>query len=225
MRAEIEIRGAGPVGCVLALALSRSARPVVLVENQRVSNSFRPVALSHASRLILERVGVWETLAPTAIDQIHVSQQGAFGRVRLTAAEAGVPALGYVADYASLLEHLLARVEACRTRKESEPGEARLVVHAEGFSEDAKEERYPHDALVALIDADPRAGGTAWERFTPEGPLALLPLAGRYGLVWGMNPERARTLTHAPVGEFLAALQEGFGGRAGQFTGDRKSVV
>ncbi|MEW6691035.1 MAG: FAD-dependent monooxygenase, partial [Pseudomonadota bacterium] len=75
MRAEIEIRGSGPVGCVLALALSHWGKSVVLVEKKTSSNFFRPIALSHASRLILERVGAWRGLAATPIETIHVSQQ------------------------------------------------------------------------------------------------------------------------------------------------------
>src|SRR5262245_30629947 len=120
MGAEIQIRGAGPVGCVLALALSGFGKQVVLVENKRPSASFRPLALSHASRLILERVGAWPSGA-TPIERIHVSQQGAFGRVHLSAAEAGVPALGYVIGYADLLETLLSRVknEALPIRSEA----------------------------------------------------------------------------------------------------------
>jgi 2-octaprenyl-6-methoxyphenol hydroxylase len=217
--ADVEIRGAGPVGCVLALALSRQGRKVTLVENRRSSTPFRPIALSHASRLILERVGAWQGLAPTRISEIHVSQQGGFGRVRLSAAEAGVPALGYVVGYPELHDILFRRVKSSPIALGADAGQAPLVVHAEGLAEDAREKRYPHDALVALVEPDAAARGTAWERFTPEGPLALLPLAGRYGLVWALRPERAQALAEAPAGEFLAALEDALGGRAGRFTG------
>ena len=50
------------------------------------------------------------------------------------------------------------------------------------------------DALVALVQAEPPAAHTAFERFTAEGPLALLPFAGRHALVWSMRPERASAL-------------------------------
>lgn len=216
--ADIEIRGAGPVGCVLALLLSRQGNAVSLVGNSEADKkAFRPLALSDASRLILERVGAWQSLAPAPIERIHVSQQGAFGRARLSAEEAGVPALGYVVAHSDLVEVLLSRVkeEAIAVKG---PGEASLVVHAEGFSEDAKETPYPHDAVVARIGAEPGPSGTAWERFTPEGPLALLPLGRDYGLVWAMSRSRARALSQAPAEEFLGELQESFGARAGRFT-------
>lgn len=219
MRAEVEIQGAGPVGCALALLLAGQGRTVSLKakSDKAKEKTFRPIALSHASRLILERLDAWRELAATPIDTIHVSQQGAFGRALLSAAEAGVPALGYVAEYADLHTLLLEKVKASEIPARNEPGEASLIVHAEGNTDDAAGRPYPHDALVAMVSAEPAAAGTAWERFTPEGPLALLPLAGRYGVVWAMRPERARALAGVPAGEFLDALQQAFGRRAGRF--------
>ena len=219
MPIEISVRGAGPVGCVLALLLHAAGKNVSLVERKAPPEKMplRPIALSHASRLILERIGAWRALAPTPIGTIHISQQGAFGRTCLTAADAGVPALGYVVDYGSLLNCLLSEVGISGIPLDREPGDARLVVHAEGSSSDAKEKDYRQGAIVALVTTRPAAGGTAWERFTPQGPLALLPLGGRYCAVWGMHPERAQALCGAPEAEFLAALADAFGGRAGEF--------
>lgn len=218
--AEIEIRGAGPVGCVLALLLSGHGKTVSLIAKTPATKdkSFRPITLSHASRLILERVGAWPGDGATPIEHIHVSQQGAFGRARLSAAEAGVPALGYVIEYAALHELLWKKVQEAQIPVGAGDGPL-LAVHAEGHAEEAREERYPHDALVAAVAAEPAAGRTAWERFTPEGPLALLPLAGRYGVVWGMSPGQASALADAAAEEFLGALQQAFGTRAGRFTG------
>ena len=213
---EIAIRGAGPVGCVLALLLQQAGREVALHgERSKAPQAFRPIALSHASRLILERAGAWRALSATPIESIHVSQQGGFGRVALAAAEAGVPALGYVTSYAGLLDALLQRVQEAGIGGEA--GEHRLLVHAEGSALDAREKSYRQDAIVALVTPRPAAAGAAWERFTPEGPLALLPLEGRYCLVWGMDPARASALCGAPEAEFLGALAQAFGRRAGEF--------
>jgi 2-octaprenyl-6-methoxyphenol hydroxylase len=71
--------------------------------------------------------------------------------------------------------------------------------------------------VVAEVSTRPGATATAWERFTPEGPLALLPIAGRYGLVWAARPERARELCAATDAAFLAVLAQAFGRRAGEF--------
>ena len=227
MPAEVSVRGAGPVGCVLALLLQQAGRAVALVEKRNdAAPALRPIALSHASRLILERVGAWRALEATPIETIHISQQGAFGRTRLSAADAGVPALGYVVDYTRLLEALLRRVGEAGIGIREEPGESALVVHAEGSSAGAKEKRYAQDAIVALVATRPAAAGTAWERFTPEGPLALLPLGARYCAVWGMRPERAAQLGEAPDAAFLDALAQAFGRRAGTFVSvERRSRV
>src|SRR5258706_6795912 len=173
---DVLIRGAGPVGCALALALRDSGLKVGIAEKASPAAPFRPVALSYASRLILERLGVWRNEAVTPIETIRVSQRGGFGAARLEALDAGVPALGYVADYATLAAALRRAAEAMIT---GEAGEARCVVHAEGASAEAAEKRYAQDALVALVHVEPAARTTAFERFTPQGPLALLPFGAR----------------------------------------------
>jgi 2-octaprenyl-6-methoxyphenol hydroxylase len=220
-QAEIAIHGAGPVGCALSLLLHGQGNAVVLIQKQKAApSSLRPIALSHASRLILERAGAWQTLAPTAIETIHVSQQGSFGRTRLSAADAGVPALGYVVDYRPLLESLQDEVAKRGIRIEPGPVESALAIHAEGSSEETestKEKDYRQEAVVALVTVLPPASGIAWERFTPEGPLALLPMGGRLCVVWGMRPERAQVLCDAPQADFLAALSQAIGRRAGEF--------
>jgi 2-octaprenyl-6-methoxyphenol hydroxylase len=207
MRADVSvdvlILGAGPVGCAAALALRDAGLKVALSGNASARNSFRPLALSYASRLILERLGAWPRITATPIETIRVSQSGGFGRTRLDAADAGVPALGYVTDYTALSEVLLEKARELLTDGEVA---ARCMVHAEGWVSDAHEKRYAQHALVALVKTDPPSRGTAFERFTPEGPLALLPLAGRYAMIWSTRPERAHALAAAGGREFLAAL-------------------
>jgi len=213
--ADILVLGAGPVGCTLALALQGSRHTVRLVDRKPAAGgAFRPIALSHASRLILERVGAWGALRATPITSIHVSQAGAFGRTRMDAGDAGVEALGYVTQYADLLAALRARVRIERDAVDT----PRLAVHAEGTAEEARERRYGHDAVVARVAAEPASRNVAYERFTAEGPLALLPLAGAWALVWSARPERAAALAQTAPQEFLAQLQRAFGDRAGRFT-------
>lgn len=210
---DVLVRGAGPVGCALALALRGSGLQVRIRSSGAAGGAFRPVALSYASRLILERLGVWEGLHATPIQTIHVSQQQGFGRVRMEAGDAGVPALGYVIDYAALVAALQ---RECRGLIGWQEPAARCVVHAEGAASDAEEKRYHQDALVALIATQPPAHGAAFERFTPEGPLALLPLKDRYALVWSCRPQRAAQLLEAAPAAFLQALACAAGTRPGR---------
>jgi 2-octaprenyl-6-methoxyphenol hydroxylase len=216
MPADVQVRGAGPVGCALALLLHAAGRSVALDTGTRTRQAgFRPLALSHASRLILERTGAWS--AATPIRNIHVSRQGAFGRTRMSSDDAGVESLGYVVDYDTLLDALLARITVAGIVGGGSDDEAKLVVHAEGSSPESSEKSYAQEALVALVTPRPAAADTAYERFTPDGPLALLPLAGRYAVVWGMPPARALELCAASEQAFLVALGAAFGRRAGQF--------
>jgi 2-octaprenyl-6-methoxyphenol hydroxylase len=209
---DVLVKGAGPVGCAAALAL-RGSKEVRILEIQSPAAGFRPIVLSYASRLILERLDAWRSLAPTAIDTIHVSQAGGFGRTVFEAGDAGVPALGYVVEYSALMDALRAPARDLFIREEPQ---ARCVVHAEGAAADAEETRYAQDALVASVRFTPAAGNTAFERFTREGPLALLPLGGRHAVVWSMRPERARKLLSAGESEFLAALAAAAGTRPGR---------
>jgi 2-octaprenyl-6-methoxyphenol hydroxylase len=93
---------------------------------------------------------------------------------------------------------------------------ARCVVHAEGTALEAREKRYPQDALVATVLTAPASGTSAFERFTPEGPLALLPLAGRYALIWSCRPEGAAALAQCPEEIFLRKLAAAAGRRPGR---------
>src|SRR5882724_3179557 len=196
---DVLIRGAGPVGCALALALRASGLRVAITDAAATAPGFRPIAVSYASRLILERIGAWTGLPATPIERIVVSQAGSFGRTRLDAADAGVPALGYVTEYAALVERLRSQVAVT-----AEIPAARCIVHAEGAPQSVEGKRYAHDAIVGILHAETSATVTAFERFTSEGPLALLPHAGRYALIWSVRPERAQRLVAASETAFLA---------------------
>jgi 2-octaprenyl-6-methoxyphenol hydroxylase len=213
---DVLIRGAGPVGCALALALRGSRHEVRILGRPSGGPAFRPIALSHASRLILERVGAWGELSVSPIESIHVSQQGGFGRTLMQAADAGVPALGYVTEYSALLAALQS---GCGELFVDDALPARCVVHAEGSADEAgekrREKRYDQHAVIAAVRTRPAAGTTAFERFTPEGPLAMLPLQGGFAVVWSCGPERASDLTQCGEERFLAELGAAAGRRPG----------
>ena len=84
------------------------------------------------------------------------------------------------------------------------------------------EKPYGQSALIANIALGKSHAGCAFERFTDEGPLALLPLVGvpdareRSALVWTLPPERAAQLMECSAEDFLHALQDRFGYRLGR---------
>jgi len=104
---SIVIVGGGPVGATLALLLAKQGVAVTVLEARQQSaayNESRALALSYGSKRILEKLGVWGMLAKsaTAINTIHVSQKGSFGRSKLQANDYKQEALGYVLSYGAL---------------------------------------------------------------------------------------------------------------------------
>jgi 2-polyprenyl-6-methoxyphenol hydroxylase-like FAD-dependent oxidoreductase len=75
---------------------------------------------------------------------------------------------------------------------------AKLVACAEGGLKGAEPDIVEHDywqhALIARLGVANGHGGVAFERFTPEGPIALLPHEGHFALVHVVAPERATEL-------------------------------
>jgi 2-octaprenyl-6-methoxyphenol hydroxylase len=77
---------------------------------------------------------------------------------------------------------------------------------------------YDQVAVVANVGTDRAHEGNAYERFTPAGPLALLPRHdGGLAVIWACRPERAQALLALEEHAYLAQLQSQFGWRAGRF--------
>jgi 2-octaprenyl-6-methoxyphenol hydroxylase len=103
---------------------------------------------------------------------------------------------------------------------------ARLAVAADGAHSvirreagiTATEADYGQIGIVANVATDAPHDGTAYERFTAAGPLALLPLRdGSYTVVWARAPQDAAQTLAANDQEFLGLLQQHFGWRVGKF--------
>lgn len=112
--------------------------------------------------------------------------------------------------------------------------EARLVVAADGARSTVREafgiavsvHDYRQHAVIANVATEKFHEFVAYERFTPAGPIAVLPLAdGRCGVVWTLPPDEAEAVRQLPEPAFLSMLQERFGHRLGRFTrvGERRS--
>lgn len=106
----------------------------------------------------------------------------------------------------------------------SEEMVAELVVLAEGGRLGGSiegvrqsERDYGQWAVVAEVRSDCPHGNRAYERFTPDGPVALLPAGTGFALVWTVRAEEAQAILQLDDEAFLARLQSHFGGRAGRF--------
>lgn len=250
---DVAIAGAGPVGATLALALADANLDIVVADARQAvdaSRADRTLALSHGARLIFERLGIWTPLAATSgavtpIVTIDVSQARGFGAVQLTAAEQGLPALGYVVSYRALqsvLDQALLRAgihvrfatpvravsatpEAAAIDMDDTPGtqvRARLAVIADGAGSAVpgiarRRHDYGQVAIVATVTLDRPHGGVAYERFTADGPIALLPERDHYALVWTRTPADAPGMLALSDSAFVAALAAHFGSRVRVF--------
>ena len=202
----------------------------------------RSLALSWGSRQLLEEIRAWPAGA-TPIREIHVSRRGHFGRTLMTAAEFSLPELGYVSRYGTLVQALSSAVRAAgvqvlrpmqiASRDETADGIALLLadgrslhgqvmVQAEGglFADQSGKpisRDYNQTAVISHVTVAAPVAARAFERFTDEGPLALLPQDDGYALVWCLRPARADQVAALPDDAFLAQLQQAFGQRLGRF--------
>ena len=242
---DVAIVGAGPVGATVAALGAREGLALELFEARvQPAPDARTLALSHGSRELLESVGAWPQGA-TAIESIHISQKGGPGRTVIDAAEQGVPALGYTLPFDALNRALQDRLDAARIPVHR--GEAcerialdrdgaslvfasglevrtRLLVLADGGANARRipgiafrEKDYGQVAVVASVTTDRPHDARAYERFTPQGPVALLPAGDRYALVLTTTAWDAQRLLERHEAPFLEELQAHFGGRAGRF--------
>ena len=214
----------------------------------------RSIALSWGSRMLLEQLGAWP-LPATAIHDIHVSRRGHLGRSLMDRGEHGVEALGYVARYGDVVDALArscerAGVQVLRPARVAALDEqddhvdlalddgrtlrALVAVQAEGgvFDEQAgraQRRDYGQTGVIARVTASEPIPHRAFERFTDEGPLALLPQDGPdghgYALVWCVQPEHAQRLLDLGAPAFLRELGDAFGERLGTFTAVSERVA
>lgn len=241
-RTEVVIVGAGPVGMALAAALAQARTPFRILDARgrgAAEQDRRVLALAHGSRQILTRLGVWGRFPTTPINTIHVSHRGGFGRTLIRADEYGLPALGYVADAAAISAAFLGVLAelgvepdyGTRVANASAAAEdvvvsihgrsgpatlrAKLVAHAEGAVDcpDRTGRDYGQQAIITSVRTAEPLAGIAHERFTADGPLALLPYREGYAVVYTAPTAEARRLAALDDSAFLGALQSQFGSR------------
>ncbi|HCE3220919.1 TPA: 2-octaprenyl-6-methoxyphenyl hydroxylase [Vibrio parahaemolyticus] len=182
----------------------------------------------------------------TPIEHIHVSDRSHAGMTDITKHDVGVEALGYVVEladvgrvYQELLTHSTAIDLYCpdsakhitRTQEnvtiELASGEllnAKLLVAADGavsqccqqIGLELSEHDFDQVAVIANIVTQEPHQGRAFERFTENGPVALLPMSdNRISLVWCLRPDEAQIVMELSESEFLERLQQDFGWRLG----------
>ena len=233
-RLSARVNGAGPTGALAALALADAGWRVQLFDplpRQRLLGIQRAYAFTHSSRRLLQRLGLWEALAPelSGFSQLHLVD-GALGRsVGFRSTDLGplAAAVGWIGSHGPLMALLLERLEANpaitvvlgeRSCPPPPPGHGEvfdLVVAADGADSPTRRQQgigqwhhsYAQACLTAQVGLRGAAADQAWEILRPEGPFAVLPMgAGRHQLVWSAPAWRCRKLETLGNTAFLDAL-------------------
>ena len=231
---------------LMLLEQGMAAEKILLIDGKtaaQASQDPRSIALSYGSAQLLQAIAAWP-LTTTPIHQIHISRRAYFGRTLIDRADVGVPALGYVTRYGELVSALSQRCIAAgipllrpvhlRSATETTHGvalrlddervlHAEILVQAEGGvyleqSTKSTHRDYGQSALVAHVKVSRPLAQRAFERFTDEGPLALLPQDDGYALVWCASAATIDALMLLSEAEFLQRLEHAFGSRLGHFT-------
>ena len=241
---DIVIQGGGPVGlaCTAWCLQKFPEAKITLLDRNPIDDAdlaaadTRGIALSHGSKLLLDTIHAWPTECAN-IHRVHVSQVGRFGRALMTREELKQEALGHIIRYRDIHLTLRRSLRAIQTQSpnfiwrhidtntDAHHIQAKCIVHAEGglfktqdWVETGRD--YEQSALVGLVEVENAEPHQAWERFTSEGPLAVLP--SHYGpnilnLVWCGSPASSKARLALSDIDFLQSLQTEFGSRIGQF--------
>ena len=184
----------------------------------------------------------------TAIKKVSVSDRGHFGKAHINCNEFAKPSLGYVVQVNPFGRALHLRLTQSNislycpdsvtaieqtlhsnilTLQSGEQLNAKLLVIADGAQSPTRNllglgfntQPYDQGAIIANIEVGGGHNNEAFERFTQNGPIALLPMSNnRYSLVWCMRQEQVEQHMEFSEQAFLSALQSTFGYRGGLFT-------
>lgn len=258
---DIAVVGGGLAGASLASALADSGLSIALIEAVALdapadeNMKARTTALAWGTRAMFDELGLWAAMAEdaTAIERLHVSQAGHFGRVTVDAADYDLPALGYVVPNLTLIDAMRERLAGMDHVDTIAPAvfeslayqaddaveltlsdgdtrrtlSARLVIGADGADSrvraalgiGAVADDYQQSAIVTQVRTERALAGCAYERFTPDGPVALLPCVhDTAAVVWTVPREQALRLQTLDDAAFAPELQARFGQRLGQLT-------
>jgi len=244
--AQVVIEGAGPVGlaCGILLLQNNPDLKLILIDKNPASDDFlanadtRGIAISEGSKQLLQSMRAWVDNAP-AIHQVHVSQKAYFGRTVMDCAEIGQHALGHIVRYRDILLSLrkqlrclesnatsfiwLRDIDATFSMPNVSPNTC--FIHADGglFHEQSAKDLYKdygQSALVGWLEVKDVKPNVAWERFTEDGPIAILPHhqgQNTKNFVWCAPKAKIDLLSHLPEQEFLMQLKNTIQLPIGQF--------
>ena len=236
---DVCIRGGGITGRTLALLLARERLRVGFVQADPRTNAqgdvraevrvdVRAFALNLKSKELLESIRCWPVAADaTPVLKMQVRGDDG-GEVVFNAADCGAPALAWIVDV-SALQAQLAQAMQFQPQIElldvAQP--ATLTVVCEGKASSSRAEfgvdfdvaPYAQWAIAARLRGEKPHQQTAFQWFSSDGILGVLPMGGPVGggigdspgnsvsIVWSVDEARAQTLLQMGSDDFCRALQ------------------
>ena len=213
----------------------------------------RASLITLGSQRFLDRLGLDVSTLGSAVERMQVWDAEGPGSIRLDAAEGDADHLGHIVENRRLEQILRMALEktglrihydreitsACADSRamhlidtSGTEFHGTLLAIAEGRQSSLRNtliqapmfrENYGQDAITATVWIEKPHRHTAYQRFLPTGPLAVLPFSGdadgkaRASIVWSAKHARARHLMALDDAQFLHQLHQAFGPQLGHF--------
>ncbi len=226
-RSRVAVIGGGLVGATTALLLHGLGFPVTLVDRQRpkintgaLGIDIRNVALSPASRSLLQQAGIWGEVPATPYHHMCVWEQWGTAEVHFDAADAGVPELGWLIEMSPLvcaawqqlevvgvelveasIQHVVPQTDNVLLQFDNGAQQFDFVIAADGAQSvvrkalnlGVEQQHLDQVAIATVVRTAEAHQQTAWQRFLVEGPLAFLPAPDPQvcSVVWSQTKAKA----------------------------------
>jgi 2-polyprenylphenol 6-hydroxylase len=208
----------------------------------------RTVALNPASVALLAELDVWPSFAACPFTSVYVCEERGTRHIEFQAAEVDRSELGWIVEVspsvgalwaalkrqsnltivAGSIERVAADADAVRLQAGDAQATAQLLIAADGANSSIRTQlgvdtgRFAthQSAIATVVEIERDHGGTAWQCFLRDGPLALLPLPSRNGrffcsVVWSQADATAQQLMTLDDSAFAARLGRSIDARFG----------
>ena len=208
---DVAVVGGGLVGSLSAILLGQLGYSVVLIEKDQPVRTFgefgldlRSIAVSPASKILLESAGVWGSLNPTPYKEMCVWEELGASKLTFSSEILEDQELGFICENSEILEAMWGQLGSidnveCLTGNVLENLQvnpdhatlslggrevsAKLVLGADGTHSkvrsavlaETKTLVTRHHVLATVVQFSGSHAGVAWQKFLLDGPIAVLP--------------------------------------------------